>query len=471
MHFADSIRVRFAPSPTGHLHIGGLRSALFNWLFARHNKGKFLLRIEDTDLERSKQEYTDSILASFAWMRIDWDEPVVIQSERAARHAEIAQLLQKQGKAYLCTCSQEDVIARLSQTPGFDPNFIKYDGHCRTKHNSVGALRFAIPESTSLVEWNDLIRGLISIGTDQLDDFILVRSDGTPMYNFVVVIDDADMRISHVIRGEEHIANTPKQILLYQACNFALPQFAHLPMILGPDGSKLSKRDAATGVFEYRSMGYLPDALFNYLVRLGWAHGDQEVFTRDQTIEYFTLDHVGKKGAIFDQTKLDWLNGVYMRNTSDQELLDTIIKDVCPTLVSDLPRWNENTILLLLNIYKQRAKTLKELVADIKALYESPADYSAEDRAQWITPSTPEQLARVVELLHKNTEFTADKITADVKEFSKQNNSKIVAIAQPLRIALIGKSSGPGVFELMAALGKQETIARIEKLIECIKHV
>jgi len=203
------VRVRFAPSPTGHLHIGGMRSAIFNWLFARHNKGKFLLRIEDTDVERSKKEYTDSILASFAWMHIDWDEPVVIQSERIARHKEIAQQLLDQGKAYYCTCSQEDVIARLKNTPGFDPNFIKYDGFCRTKnHTAPAAIRFRIPDTATTVEWNDLIRGHISIGHDQLDDFIIVRSDGTPMYNFVVVIDDADMRISHVIRGEEHIANT-----------------------------------------------------------------------------------------------------------------------------------------------------------------------------------------------------------------------------------------------------------------------
>ncbi len=466
----EKIRVRFAPSPTGHLHIGGLRSAIFNWLFARHNKGTFLLRIEDTDIERSKQEYTDSILASFAWMHVDWDEPVVIQSERAARHAEIAKTLLAQGKAYLCTCSQEQVIERLSKTPGFDPNFIKYDGHCRTKNNQEGALRFAIPESLKSVDFTDLIRGDISIGTDQLDDFILVRSDGTPMYNFVVVIDDADMRISHVIRGEEHIANTPKQILLYQACNFPLPQFAHLPMILGPDGSKLSKRDAATGVFEYRSMGYLPDALFNYLVRLGWAHGDQEVFTRDEMINYFTLDHVGKKGAIFDQTKLDWINGVYMRNTSDQELLDIIIKDVCTTLLSDLPRWHQNTILLLINIYKQRAKTLKELVADIKALYEEPTIYAQEDIVQWITATTQQELQEVVALLSNVSEFTVDAISAALKDFAKAKNMKIVALMQPLRIALIGKSSGPGVFDLMAVLGKHETINRIEKLIEFIKN-
>lgn len=459
------IRVRFAPSPTGHLHIGGMRSAIFNWLFARHNKGAFLLRIEDTDVERSKQEYTDSILASFAWMKVDWDEPVVIQSQRIARHQEIAKQLFEQGKAYYCTCSQEQVIERLKNIPGFDANFIKYDGFCRNKKNPAGALRFRVPDNAGAIEWIDLIRDLIRIEPEQLDDFIIVRSDGTPMYNFVVVIDDADMRISHVIRGEEHIANTPKQILLYQACNFPLPQFAHLPMILGPDGSKLSKRDAATGVFEYKAAGYLPDALFNYLVRLGWAHGDQEVFTKDEMINYFDLAHVGKKGAIFDQQKLDWINGVYMRNTPDAQLFDIILKDIQPALLSDSPKWHKDTILVLINVYKQRAKTLKELAEDIKALYKVPTEYAQEDITQWIKPETVTHLQDVKKLLELQPTFTSDAITHQLKDWTKEKNLKITAIAQPLRLALIGKTSGPGVFELAAVLGKRETVARIDGLL------
>lgn len=460
------VRVRFAPSPTGHLHIGGMRSAIFNWLFARHNNGAFLLRIEDTDVERSKKEYTDSILASFAWMQVDWDEPVVIQSERIGRHKEIAAQLLAQGKAYYCTCSQEDVIARLKNTPGFDANFIKYDGFCRDEKNNSGAIRFRIPNNCEAIKWHDLIRDLIRIEPEQLDDFIIVRSDGTPMYNFVVVVDDADMRISHVIRGEEHIANTPKQILLYNACNFTLPQFAHLPMILGPDGSKLSKRDAATGVFEYKAAGYLPDALFNYLVRLGWAHGDQEVFSKDEMIKYFDLAHVGKKGAIFDQQKLDWINGVYMRNMLDIQLLDIILKDIQPTLLTDLPKWHKDTILVLINIYKQRAKTLKELAEDIKAFYKSPTTYADVDIAQWITASTMQELQEVRALLDRQSTITADSLNQLLKDWTKSKNLKITAIAQPLRLALIGKTSGPGVFELMAVLGKHEALARIDLLLE-----
>lgn len=463
---SDSVRVRFAPSPTGHLHIGGMRSAIFNWLFARHNKGTFLLRIEDTDVERSKKEYTDSILASFAWMHVDWDEPVVIQSERIARHKEVAAQLLAHGKAYYCTCSQEQVVERIKNKPGFDENFIKYDGFCRDKKNNSGAIRFRIPNNCQAIKWHDLIRDEIRIEPDQLDDFIIVRSDGTPMYNFVVVVDDADMRITHVIRGEEHIANTPKQILLYQACNFKLPEFAHLPMILGPDGSKLSKRDAATGVFEYKAAGYLPDALFNYLVRLGWAHGDQEIFTKDEMIKYFDLAHVGKKGAIFDQQKLDWLNGVYMRDTSDTQLLDIILKDIQPTLLSDLPKWQQETILVLINVYKQRAKTLKELAADIKALYEMPTVYGQEDIAQWITPETITHLQEVKNLLESQPNFTSDAIMHQLKMWTKEKNIKITAIAQPMRLAMIGKTSGPGVFELAAVLGKHETLVRIDALLE-----
>lgn len=357
------------------------------------------------------------------------------------------------------------MVERLRHKPGYDPDFIRYDGFCAERGLTSGAIRFRIPAQTVQVKWNDLIRGIIEITVEQLDDFIIVRSDGTPMYNFVVVVDDADMRISHVIRGEEHIANTPKQILLYQACNFALPEFAHLPMILGPDGSKLSKRDAATGVFEYKQQGYLHHALFNYLVRLGWAHGDQEIFTIDEMITYFSLEHVGKKGAIFDQNKLDWINGVYLRETSDQEILDLIIKDVCPTLRSDLPVWHDQSLLILINMYKQRAKTLGELVADIKALYKRPAQFELADVTQWITADARGYLQELVPVLAGIQNFTADQMSAPLKEWTKVKNIKMVAIAQPLRIALLGKSSGPSVFELMAVIGKHETVERIENML------
>ena len=269
------VRVRFAPSPTGHLHIGGLRAALFNWLFARHNGGKFLLRIEDTDLVRSTQEYTDSILSSFKWAGITPDEPIVIQSQRIAEHKKVIERLLEQGAMYRCFCSQDELETRLTKIQGSEGLVTKYDGKCRNADQNLQkpfVVRFKLPANQSEIVFEDLIRGRVAFDINQFDDFIVARSDGSPMYNFVVVVDDAFMNITHVIRGEDHISNTPKQIMLYQACGYPLPQFAHLPMILGPSGERLSKRDGATSVLEYKQQGYLPDALLNYLARLGWSH-------------------------------------------------------------------------------------------------------------------------------------------------------------------------------------------------------
>lgn len=469
----NNVRVRFAPSPTGHLHIGGLRTALFNWLFARHHNGAFLLRIEDTDLERSKDEYTQALLAAFAWTHIEWDEPYVIQSHRIAEHKKVLEQLLAEGKAYYCACTPEEIAARQTGPVFEGQTFGKYDSYCRNrpgKSDTPAAIRFKIPDDVHVIEFNDLIRGPITIGLDQLDDFVLARSDGTPMYNFVVVVDDAAMRITHVIRGEEHITNTPKQILLYQACGYTIPQFAHLPVILGPDGHKLSKRDAATAVIDYRKNGYLPEALVNYLVRLGWAHGDQEIFTIQELIQFFSLDHVGKKGAIFDQNKLDWMNGVYIRATSDEKLLDIILKDIHISLLTDVPLWNKEQILKLINLYKQRAKTLKEIDLDISAFYHAPQKFARADITQWITPTTLNELQAIVPLLEKADDFSHDMLANLLKEFCKTYSLKLVALAQPIRIALIGKSSGPGVFELAAILGKKETIARINTFIDAVTH-
>ena len=302
------VRVRFAPSPTGHLHIGGLRTALFNWLFARHNGGAYLLRIEDTDVSRDKAEYVDSIFGSFAWTGIMPDEQPVIQSTRIAEHQQVIEQLISQKKAYKCYCAPDDHVRRL-QARGIDTLFVKYDSYCRIRSASPDdthkpyAVRFAIAVGRESVIFDDLIRGRVEIPIDQLDDFVLARSAGGPMYNFVVVVDDAFMRISHIIRAEEHLVNTPKQILLYEACNYPIPQFAHVPLILGPSGDKLSKRDGAVSVLEYRQAGYLPAALINYLARLGWAHGDQEIFSVDELVNCFSLEAIGKKGAIFDPQK------------------------------------------------------------------------------------------------------------------------------------------------------------------------
>ena len=311
-----AVRVRFAPSPTGHLHIGGLRTALFNWLFAKHCGGTFLLRIEDTDLERSKDEYTQAIYQAFAWVGITSDEQPLIQSQRFSIYKEVAEDLISQEKAYRCACTPEQVEARARQAGVTGEYHGGYDGYCRFKEieeTEKTAIRFVIPESTQTFSWHDAIRGVISFDRSQLDDFVIVRSDGTPTYNFCVVIDDHASAITHVIRGEDHISNTPKQIALYQELGYEVPVFAHIPMILGSDGNKLSKRDGAVDVVAYRGIGYLSDALVNYIVRLGWAYGDQEIFTQEELIKYFTLEAVGKKPSVFDFTKLEWLNSLYMR--------------------------------------------------------------------------------------------------------------------------------------------------------------
>jgi glutamyl-tRNA synthetase len=465
---AQPVRVRFAPSPTGHLHIGGLRTALFNWLFARHYNGSFLMRIEDTDLERSKKEYTDSILESFAWVNIVSDEPIVVQSERINEHKKIIAQLLQEGKAYRCYCTAHEKSETAAQG-----GYTKYPGTCRnrtTTPDDAGkpyAVRFKLPEDQESVTFDDLIRGPITIGLDQIDDFIIARSDGTPMYNFVVVVDDAAMKITHVIRGEEHIANTPRQLLLYQACKYAVPQFAHLPMILGPDGNKLSKRDAATSVIDYKKNGYLPDALCNYLVRLGWAHGDQEIFTRQEMVDLFSLDHVGKKGAIFDQQKLDWLNGIYMRACENEQLL-SLIRELYSDTINQLHDWNETDLLHAVGLYKERTSTLRQLIDVLYDLYKDPTTYNHLDIQKWISKETVIHLKDLTDQLEKLTSFSTETCTAVFKQIAQQYNLKLVMIAQPVRIALIGHSSGPGVFELLTLLGKDVVIRRLNKLIAYI---
>jgi glutamyl-tRNA synthetase len=469
-----TVRVRFAPSPTGHLHIGGLRTALFNWLFARHHGGVYLLRIEDTDKERDKPEYVESILASLRWVGITADEPIVIQSERFAIHQQMIEQLIEGGKAYRCFCAPDDHIKRYQETHGQDTLFIKYDGYCRNRVVTDAdkaqpyVVRFKLPDNRAEVTFNDLIRGQITFSLDQLEDFVITRPCGTPMYNFVVVADDAFMNITHIIRGEDHISNTPKQILLYEAFGFSIPQFAHLPMILGPSGDRLSKRDGAVSVLEYRYGGYVPDALLTYLARLGWSHGDQEIFTREELMQYFSLDHVGKKGAIFDVNKLDWVNSVYIRQMSESDLLGRVITDVVPTLHEQLPGWSGDTICYAIGLYKERVKTLKELTQELLLVHAGPSEFNQADVKQWISSETRGHVERFIEKLEQLDLFTVDLVKNAVQELCKELGIKLVQLAQPLRIALIGKSSGPGAFDLAALVGKKGTIERLRVLAQTI---
>ncbi len=489
-----SMRVRFAPSPTGNLHIGGLRSALFNFLFARHHKGSFLLRIEDTDIERSKDEYTQSILDAFTWVGIQSDEPVVIQSERSSEHRHIAEQLLKEKKAYRCYCTQDMVVARHNlRHPG--DLFIKYDGLCRSlmardiaDSGGASVIRFAIPENRSEIVFDDLICGKLSFSIDQLDDFIIVRSDGSPMYNFVVVADDAFMRISHVIRAQEHIINTPKQILLYEACDYVVPQFAHIPLILGPSGEKMSKRDGATSVLEYRKEGYLPEALLNYLARLGWSHGDQEIFTMDELIAYFSLEHVGKKGAIFDSIKLKWLNKHYIRHKTGDYLYTYAVNNLDSSVRDQLSQCYAHhsvQLLALIDIYKERVDTVKELVELVFMVLKGPDQvsgqfkFNVQDVEKWVTLPTIGYLQQIIDCLANSwphelsaeslgkTDFSQVKNV--VKAVADNNGLTLVQLAQPIRIALQGTSSGPGVFELMHVLGRDEVVRRIKSMCDYIQ--
>jgi glutamyl-tRNA synthetase len=466
MSIEKTVRVRFAPSPTGHLHIGGLRTALFNWLFARHHGGVFLLRIEDTDLERSTHEYRDSILQSFSWTHLEHDEEIVTQSERIAEHQRVAQQLIDAGKAYRCFCSPQDVAARYQRAID-DDTFMMYDGYCRDRAAEDGddarqhVVRFKLPADQKELSFDDLIKGTITISLDQMDDFIILRSGGFPMYNFVVVVDDAFMRITHIIRGEEHIINTPKQILLNQACGYAVPQFGHLPLILGSSGEKLSKRDGATSVVEYRKEGYLPHALLNYLARLGWSHGDQEIFSLSELIEHFSLDHIGKKGAIFDFEKLAWVNSVYLKAMSAEEIVDTIINDVDTHFLTRFD-WDVEIIKCVIELYKERVKTLKALVAELHLVHDGTQERNAEDMQTWITSETAVHLDTAIATLEREALFTHDSCAQALKELVKTLNIKLVTLLQPIRLALLGKASGPGVFDLLAVVGKEKTIARLK---------
>lgn len=461
-------RVRFAPSPTGHLHIGGFRSALFNYLFARHNNGSYLLRIEDTDLERSKQIYVDSIIAAFNWAGMVPDEPVEIQSQYIDEHTSLIKRLLDEGKAYRCYCTQEEVAARYQKAHATTDLFVKYDGACRVIKDILDkpfAVRFAVPAGLKEVSFKDLIRGEVVIGIDQLDDFIIARSDGTPMYNFVVVVDDIRMRITHVIRGEEHIINTPKQILLYHALGHAMPHFAHIPLILGKDGSKLSKRDAATSIVEYIEAGYLPDAFINYFARLGWSHGDQEIFSREELVQHFTLEQIGKKGAVFDQEKLEWVNSIYLRGMKAFALFEYIECWIDRDFKQKVGHWHVERVYQLIDLYKERVKTVKELAHLVIAAIVGPDEFAASDMQTYLAGAVPNHIQDLIEILEQITPFEVDLMKETIKRFCTERKLGLAVVAQPVRIALVGTVSSPGIFDLLAIFGKEESLHRLRRLM------
>jgi len=468
MEKKSNFRVRFAPSPTGNLHIGGMRTALFNWLFARHNGGTFLLRVEDTDKERSQKKYTDAQLEALKWCGIESDEPLVFQSERTNAYQKVLQTLLASNKAYRCTCSSEEIEKRVRAT-GSKDEYFGYDGFCRNKALAADCgksfvIRFAVPDSVSEIVVQDLIRGTVTFARSQFDDFIIARSDGSPTYNFVVVVDDNFQNITHIIRGEEHLGNTPKQILLAKACGFIAPQFAHIPLILSPNGGKLSKRDSSVDLLKYKKEGYLPAALVNYMVRLGWAHGNQELFTTDELIKYFSLEAVGKKGAVFDIQKLQWVNAQYIKALSPQACKAWLKTAIDSYLLEKLCEWSDDTFCKMIALYQERVKTGLELYDQLMLVYDGPLKYKKEDLKKWVTPETKDYLDALLSKLELVGEFSHEEIAKLIKEFCKKKHIKLVSIAQPLRIALTGGASSPGVFELLSLVGQEESISRIESL-------
>ncbi len=456
----SEVRVRFAPSPTGHLHIGGLRTALFNYFFAKKNNGSYLLRIEDTDIARSTDIFKQSIIDSFEWIGIFPDEPIVVQSNRFKEHMAVIDSLLKQKKAYRCYCTQEMLFQRLGKS---EESFVRYDRYCYSQQknktdvvNLPFVIRFLMPvNDPELYSFNDIIRDKITFQPDHFDDFIIVRSDGIPVYNFVVVVDDAYMGITHVIRGEEHIPNTPKQIALYKACGYRIPQFAHLPMILGPEGHKLSKRDGAKSVYEYKNEGYLPQALINYLMRLGWSYGDQEIFTKAELENLFTLESVGKKGAIFDQAKLDWMNTHYLKKMSSEDIFSYIVQYIDSNFPSKYSLPHE-TVLRVIELFKGRIITIGDLIVLVNNLCKGFDIQLLNEYRSIFTQDICSALHSVSDALHHDL-FDQDIL----KQIAHENNCKPMILMQSLRLIFVGQLMGPGVFDLIQIIGKKEAFGRI----------
>ncbi|MFQ5657014.1 MAG: glutamate--tRNA ligase [Candidatus Methylomirabilales bacterium] len=477
---SDRVRVRFAPSPTGYLHVGGARTALYNWLFARHHGGAFILRIEDTDVDRSTEESAEAILESLQWLGLEWDERPYRQADRLSLYQEHAERLLKAGKAYRCVCTPGELEERRrgALAAGRTP---RYDGRCRDRQPESGkpwALRLRVGnEGMTVVE--DLIHGDVHFDNAELDDFILVRSDGLPTYNFAVVVDDALLDVTDVIRGDDHLSNTPKQIQLYRALDYPLPRFAHIPMILGPDRTRLSKRHGATSVLAYRELGYLPEALVNYLVRLGWSHGDQEIFSREELIRYFDITRVGDTPAVFDQAKLDWLNAHYLREADPKRLADLLV-----------PFWRQAGISAeeievrgaewpgsgragtfgeaVVHTFRERAKTLSELALGSRYLFRGPVEHDTKAMETHLTPEILKNLGDLRDLLQNVRVFEATSLEKLYRDFVAERGMKLKDVAQPSRVALTGRSVSPPLFEVMELLGRDLCLERLGAALQKI---
>ncbi len=452
---------RFAPSPTGYLHIGGLRTALFNWLWARKNGGKFILRIEDTDLARNSEEATRAILEAFEWVGLDYDGEVAYQSKRFDIYKRYIQKLLDEGKAYYCYMTKEELDhlreeqMKRGERPRYDRRYRDFTG--TPPEGIKPVVRIKAPLEGDIV-FEDGIKGTITIKAEELDDFIIARSDGTPTYNFVVAIDDALMGVTDVIRGDDHLYNTPKQIIVYEALGLPIPRFYHVPMILNEQGKKLSKRDGAMDVMEYKRMGYLPEALLNFLVRLGWSHGDQEIFSLEEMKELFDPTDINKSASAYNLSKLQWLNTHYIKNSPNERLVK-LLEDF-GLFLADHDRKE-----ILLDALKERAKTIKELADMAKEILEAPKEYDPKALKKALKGEWREILQDFVAKLQAKEAHLPVDFHQVMEEVVKERQIGFGKIGQPLRVALLGRMSGPDLSDVMAIIGKDETIKRVENLL------
>jgi glutamyl-tRNA synthetase len=461
------VKTRFAPSPTGNLHIGGARTALFNWLFARHHGGMFILRIEDTDRERSKEEYTKDILDGLAWLGITYDDPLYFQSTRTDLYKENAYRLLDEGYAYKCYCTPGDLEEKRAKAlaEGRKPSYDRTCRECGEEYpGRPYVVRFKTPLSGTIT-FDDMVRGKISFQAEELDDLIVFRNDGTPTYNFTVVVDDALMGVTHVIRGDDHINNTPRQILMYRALGFDVPQFGHVPLIHGKDRARLSKRHGAASLLEYREEGFLAEALMNYLARLGWAHGDEEIFSRADLIAKFDISHVGKSPAIFDMEKLLWLNSHYIKTIPPGEIAERLVPfiELMGYGAPDTAR-----LLKIVFILRERAKTLKEMAQMAEFFFKEDVGYETRARDKYLTPAARPILERFLQDFTGLPSLDEAAQRAVVEGIAKDLGKKLADVVQPVRVALSGRDVTPGIFEVIEILGRETVEKRVKKAISSI---
>ena len=463
----NQIVTRFPPSPTGYLHVGGARTALFNWLYARRLKGKFILRIEDTDTERSTQASVDAIFEALEWLGLDWDEGPYYQTRRFEIYREHVRKLLDSGHAYHCTCTPEEV-ERMRQAAMASGGKPKYDGTCRDKNLPPGrgaVVRFKAPlTGTTVLE--DVVKGDIVFKNEELDDFVISRGDGSPTYNFAVVVDDITMGVNTIIRGDDHVMNTPKQIQLYRAFGAALPLFGHVPMVLGKDRTRLSKRHGATSVTAYRDMGYLPEALINYLVRLGWSHGDQEFFTRDELIEVFDLENIGRAAGVFDVEKLMALNADHIKAAAPSRLVAPLagfMREKGIDIEGD-PRAEK-----VIGSLSARSKTLREMAEQAIFYFDEEIAYDPAAARKFLTPEALAPLASLAAALESLEDYSEQSVERIFHGLVEKTGLKLGKIAQPVRVALSGRAASPGIYESMATIGRERVLSRLKKAIAFIE--